>query len=87
MASWLALGKLAFQHRNLVRNAVKEGHDEVQARPKHRAQLAKAFDHMLFRLRHDAHPKVEADEDKECNCKIDARCAQKTVKSHDKPPV
>ena len=38
---------------------IEEGHDEVDARPQHGAQTAKAFDHMLFRLGHDLDAFVE----------------------------
>ena len=46
--------ELAFKDRNLVRDAVEERDNKVDARPKHRTQAAKPFNNKLFGLRHDA---------------------------------
>lgn len=75
-------GQLAFQHRNLVRNPVQKRHDKVDARPQHRTQPAKAFDHMLFSLRHDPDAKKNANNDKCGNRKINRVATQKLLKIH-----
>ncbi len=52
-----------------MRHAVEIGHDEVDARPQHRAQPAEAFHHMLLGLRHDPHPEQHTDDDEGGNGK------------------
>ena len=78
-------GKLAFQHRNLVCHPVQKRHDEVDARPQHGAQPAKAFHHMLFALRHDPHAKENAEQQERRKRKQYGVAAQKIVKIHDAP--
>ena len=79
-------GKLAFQHRNLMRHPVQKRHDEVDARPQHGAQTAKAFHHMLFALRHDSDAQKQAEQDEGCKRKQNGVTAQKVIDVHGKFP-
>ena len=58
---------------------VQEGHDEVDARPQHRAQAAEAFHDVLFGLRHDPHAQKDAKDDEKRNGQVDAGPADQEI--------
>ena len=63
--------------------AVKEGHHEVDPRPKDGPQATEAFDDMLFRLRHDPDAQKDADDDEYGNRQIHCVPAQKILTRHE----
>ena len=73
-------GQLTFQHRNLVAHAVKERHDHINPRPQNRAQTAKPFHHIFFRLRHNPNGLEQRNNYQRCEHQQNNISAQQLVK-------